>query len=155
MPSSNLITRPLRAARVDFAPVHSQPSVVRVTLATVVSLLGSLAADAIIVAIGEAVFPTTKGYPHFRFGDYATLTIIGVLVAALGWPILTRVSSQPRWIYSRLAALVTLVLLLPDFWLLHQSQPPKAVLILMIMHLAIAVVTYLTVVNIAATDPTG
>jgi hypothetical protein len=29
----------------------------------------SLAADALLVVIGEAVFPSTKGYSHFRFTD--------------------------------------------------------------------------------------
>jgi hypothetical protein len=149
MPLPTVLTRPLDAVRVDFNPSRRQPGPGKVLLATAVSLVGSLVADAIIVAIGKAVFPSTKNYVHFQFGDYATLTIIGVLIAALGWPVITRISSQPRWIYSRLAVIVTAVLLLPDIWILHQGQPGKAVAVLMVMHLAIAVVTYLSVVGIA------
>ena len=86
------------------------------------AIAGSLVADALLVVIGERVFPSTKGYVHFQFADYAKLTIIGIVIAGVAWPIVTRVSSAPRWLYSRLAVLVTLVLLLPDVWLLHQHQ---------------------------------
>ena len=80
-------------ARLDFSPQHRQPLVTRVLLATVIAIAGSLAVDAILVAIGEAVFPGTKGYVHFRFSDYAKLTVIGVIIACAAWPVITRVSS--------------------------------------------------------------
>lgn len=128
--------------RVDFSPQHRHPLALRVVLATVASILVSLAADAVLVAAGEAVFPSTKGYAHFQFSDYAKLTIIGVIIACVAWPVVTRVSSAPRWLFFRLAILVTLVLLLPDFYILYKGQPGVAVAVLMVMHLAIAVVTY-------------
>jgi FtsH-binding integral membrane protein len=103
--------------------------------------------------IGQAAFPSTKGYVHFQFGDYAKLTIVGVIIACLAWPVVTRVSSQPRWLFSRLAVLVTVVLLLPDVWLLHQHQPSRAVAVLMVMHLAIAAITYFALVLLAAAEP--
>ena len=106
----------------DFAPTHRQPSAARVLLASVVSLVGSLAADAALVAIGEAVFPSTKGYGHFQFSDYSKLTIIGVIIACVAWPIVTRISSAPRWLCFRLAIAVTLVLLLPDIYILNRAS---------------------------------
>jgi hypothetical protein len=139
----------LRLLRVDLAPRHRQPSTVMVVVATVASLVGSLLADAALVAIGTAVFPSTKGFVHFRFSDYAKLTVIGVLVACIAWPIVTRISSAPRWLYLRLAVVVTLVLLAPDVWILMQGEPAKAVAVLMVMHLAIAVVVYNCMVRIA------
>ena len=51
--------------------------------ASVISVAGSLAADAVLVAIGAAVFPSTRGYVHFRFSDYAKLTVIGGVIACL------------------------------------------------------------------------
>ena len=141
----------LRLVRLDFAPQHRQPSWARVLLASVIALVGSLLADAAIVAIGTRVFPSTKGYVHFQFSDYSKLTIIGVVVACVGWPVITRVSSAPRWIYFRLAIVVTLVLLLPDLYILHNGAPGRAVAVLMVMHLAIAVVTYNSMVRIART----
>ena len=136
------MSRALRLVRIDFAPNGQQPSALRLILATVVSLAGSLVADALLAVIGQAVFPSTKQYAHFQFHDYARLTIIGVVIACLAWPVVTRVSSEPRWLFFRLAIAVTLVLLLPDLYIWHQGQPVKAVGVLMCMHVAIALVTY-------------
>jgi Family of unknown function (DUF6069) len=138
--------------RVDFAPEHRQPSGVRVALATVASVLASLVADAVLVAISTALFRSTKGYVHFRFSDYGKLTVIGVVVACLGWPIVTRISSSPKWLYLRLAVLVTLVLWLPDLYILAKGQPPKGVAVLMVMHLAIAAITYTCMTRLAKVD---
>ena len=82
--------------RIDFRPQHGQPSASRVLLATVASVAGSLAADALLVVIGQAVFPATRGYVHFQFSDYAKLTVIGVIIACVAWPVVTRISSDPR-----------------------------------------------------------
>jgi hypothetical protein len=139
--------------RVDFAPAHRQPSAARVALATLVSIIGSLLADALCVVIAQAVFPGTRGYPHFQFTDYVKLTVIGVLIACAGWPVTTRVSSQPRWLFSRMAILVTLVLLPPDFYIMYQGQPGKAVAFLFLMHIAIALVTYNALVRLAPIVP--
>jgi hypothetical protein len=144
-----LIDRTLAIARVDWSPSHRQPSVVRVVIATVIAVAGALAADAILVALCTRVFPGTAGYSHFQFHDYAKLTIIGVVIGAVGWPVLTRISSAPKWLYRRLMILISLVLFLPDAWLLIHHQPPKAVAVLMLMHVAIAAVIYSTMVNIA------
>jgi len=143
------LDRALRLVRVDFAPAHRQPSVVRVAAATALALAGSLAADALLVAAGKAVFPSTRHYPHFQVGDYGKLTVIGVLVACLAWPVVTRISSAPRWLFFRQAIAVTLVLLLPDLYILYLGQPAKAVAVLMLMHLAIGVVTYNCLVRAA------
>jgi hypothetical protein len=135
--------------RLDLSATHRQPSAVRVLLAALVSVVGSLLADAALVAIGTRVYPSTKGYTHFQFHDYATLTVIGVVIACAAWPVVVRLSSAPRWLFFRLAIAVTLVLLLPDLYILHQGQPARAVCFLMLMHLAIALVTYNALVHLA------
>jgi hypothetical protein len=99
--------------------------------------------------VGTHLFPSTKGYAHFQFGDYAKLTVIGVVIACLGWPVVVRVSSQPKWLFLRLAVLVTIVLLAPDVYIWHAGQPGQAVGVLMVMHLAIAIVTYASLVILA------
>jgi hypothetical protein len=58
-------------ARIDLALRHRSPLAGRVLLATVAAIGDSLAADAILVAMGEAVFPGTKGYVHFQFAGPA------------------------------------------------------------------------------------
>ena len=52
----------MKLFRLDWTPAHRQPSGLRILIATIVSLLGSLLADAAIVAIGTRAFPSTKGY---------------------------------------------------------------------------------------------
>lgn len=147
-------------ARLDLSPGTRPPRLGAAVVAALVSLAGSLAADAALVAIGTAVFPSTKGYVHFAFGDYGKLTVIGVLIACVGWPVVARVTSAPRRLFLRLAVAATAVLYLPDVWLLLRTQPPRAVAVLMSMHLAIAVVTYNALVRIAPVraprrDPRG
>jgi hypothetical protein len=140
-----------RQTPVQTRPVPPGP--VRVALASVAAVVGSLVADAVLVAIGMAVFPSTKGYVHFRFPDYGKLTLIGVVIACVAWPVVTRISFDPRWLFLRLAVVVTLVLWLPDLWILSQGQPGRAVAVLMVMHLAIALVTYNALVRLAPAQP--
>jgi len=140
---------------IDFDPPTRQPKAVAIVLATVVSIAGSLASDAILVKIAETVFPSTDGYAHFQFGDYGKLTVIGVVIACCAWPITTRISSTPRWLFFRLAVVVTLVLWTPDLWILVQGQPLRAVAFLMLMHLAIALVTYNVLVHLSPAGRRG
>jgi hypothetical protein len=118
MGQSSFASRAMGLARIDFTPTHRQPPTARVAAATVLSIGGSLLADALLVAIGTAIFPATKGYVRYEFSDYAKLTVIGVIIACAAWPIVTRITSSPRWLFFRLAILVTLTLHLPDLWLL-------------------------------------
>src|ERR1700739_2487976 len=144
-----MLQKALDLIHLDFAPNHEHPQAGRWVLATVVSVVGSLAVDALIVVIAQAVFPTTKGYAHFQFSDYSKLTIIGVIIACVAWPIVTRITSEPRWMFLRMAILVTLVLWLPDVYILVNGQPGKAVAGLFLMHLAIALGTYNALVHLA------
>lgn len=137
---------------VDFDPSPSQAPAGRVAAATVLSVVGSLLADALIVKAGTSLLRTTPGYVHFQFGDYGKLTVVGVLIACAAWPVVTRITSVPRWLFLRMAVAVTLVLWLPDAWLLLLHQPVDDVAVLMVMHIAIAVVTYNLLVRVA---PTG
>jgi hypothetical protein len=111
--------------------------------------VGSLLADAVLVVIGKRLFPATKAFVHFQFHDYAKLTVVGVVIACAAWPVVVRVSSAPRWLFFRLAMVVTLVLFLPDLWILHKGESAQGVLVLMVMHVAIALVTYNLLVHLA------
>jgi len=143
------VQRALTFVKVDFPPEHPLPRFLPFAAAALLAVVGSLAADRLLVAIGTHVFPATKGYVHFRFSDYAKLTVVGVVGASLAWPIVTWISSAPRWLFFRLAIVVTLVLWLPDLWILAHGQPVRAVIVLVLMHLAIALVTYNALVRIA------
>ena len=148
-----MLQKALDLVRLDFAPAHEQPSGLRLALATVVALAGSLLADALLVVVAQAAFPATKGYEHFQFASYGKLTVIGVLIACAAWPVTTRITSAPRWMFLRMAVLVTLVLWLPDVYILITGQPAKAVAVLFVMHAAIALVTYSALVRLAPVRP--
>lgn len=144
--------RALDLIRVDFSFDHPRPRPIRTTVAFVVALVGSVVADMILVAIGTAAYPATRGYAHFRFAAYGKLTVVGVVIACVAWPIVTSISSAPRWLFFRLAILVTLFLWLPDLWIWLKGQPTDAVLVLVVMHVAIALVTYNALVRIARVE---
>jgi H+/Cl- antiporter ClcA len=140
----------LRYFHVDFDP-RRPPSGAEVALASLVAVVGSLVVDMALVAVGTRLFPSVRNYGHFHFSDYAKLTVVGVVIACVAWPIVVRISSKPRWLFFRMAIVVTIVLLAPDVYIWHQGQPAKGVVVLMCMHLAIALVTYNALVRIAPT----
>ena len=144
-----LVERLWTWARIDFDPPHRPPAWWRLALATVLAVVGSLLADAALVAVGTHVFPATKGYSHFQFADYAKLTVIGVLIACAAWPVVTRYCAEPRRLFFQLAILVTVVLFLPDVYIWLQGQLAQGVCVLVLMHVAIALVTYNVLVHAA------
>ncbi len=140
----------LLAFRLDLkADQQRQPAAVAVVGATIVSLVGSLLADYLLVKLGIRVFPSTKGYSHFQFSDYSKLTIIGVLIACAAWPVATRLTSTPREFFLRAAIIITIVLIAPDIYIWHGGSPLKAVFVLVWLHVAIAIVTYNALVRLA------
>jgi hypothetical protein len=147
------VQRLLRTIRVDPERRHASPSPIRWLAALIVANGGSLVTDAILVALGKWIFPSTQSFPHFQLSDYGKLTLVGVTIACIAWPVVTWISSQPRWLFLRLAVLVTLVLWLPDLWILAHGEPIRGVGVLMLMHLAIAFVTYPALVHLAPEGP--
>jgi Family of unknown function (DUF6069) len=152
MPSP-VLDRALNLARVEFAPAHRTPRPAAVAAGCALSVGLCLLADALLARAGTAIFPSTRGYVHFQFADYAKLTVIGVVIAGLAWPVVVRLTSDPRWVYRILAVLVTAVLLLPDLYIWWTGQPGRAVLVLVAMHLAIALITYNVMVRVAPPRP--
>lgn len=133
----------------DLPAGRAQPHLGRFAIATIVAVVLSLGACALLVAIGTAVFPSTAGYDHFRFGDYGKLTIIGVILACAAWPLMTLVSSRARGPFLLLTVAVTIVGLAPDVWIALRGQSVEAVAVLAAMHVALALITYPALVFIA------
>jgi hypothetical protein len=144
-----LTSRARSLTKFDPSPDHRPPRLILVAAATIVSIALCLLADKLLVLAGTAIFPSTKGYVHFQFSDYSKLTVIGIVIAGAGWPVVARLTSEPRWVYLRLAIAVTAVLLLPDLYIWRLGQPGRAVLVLVAMHLAIGLITYNVVVRLA------
>jgi hypothetical protein len=138
----------LKAFDIDFAPQRS-PSLPQVGVATLVAIVLSLVADWALAKLGIALYPDQRNYQHFQFAEYAKLTIIGILGAGVAWPIVTRISSKAKRLYFKLEIIVVLVTFLPDVAIWWLGQPATAVFVLVWMHLAIAVITYPTMVLLA------
>ena len=126
------------------------PTYRRVVAAGLAAAAVSLAVDLMLATIGRATFTVPASFGKFAFGTYALLTVLGVAGAAATWAAVARLSSRPKWLLTRLAALVTALFLIPDFLLLGtRGNPAGPVAMLMLMHLAIAVITYAALIELA------
>jgi hypothetical protein len=126
------------------------PTYRRVVAAGLAAAVVSLAAALMLATIGQAAFTVPASFGKFAFATYALLTVLGVAGAAVTWAAVARLSSRPKWLLTRLAALVTALFLIPDFLLLGTpGNPAGPVAILMLMHLAIAVITYAALTELA------
>ena len=124
------------------AMVSAPPSGLRVALITAVAAIGSVFVNAVIVWIAKAANPSLQDYSHFRLWDYGTLSVVGVAGAGVAWYIASRYLATPRVVFFRVAIAVTLVLWAPDVWILVKHEPTRAVLVLALMHLTVALITY-------------
>ena len=89
--SPDVTERLLAWARIDLSPPHRPPAWWRVRLATVLSVVLLVGRRRRVwCSSATRLFPSTKGYVHFAFHDYAKLTVIGVLIACAAWPVVTR-----------------------------------------------------------------
>ena len=135
------------------AGVVRRPRPVRLVLASIVALTGSLLACSVLVLLGVRAFPATAGYVHFQFADYAKLTTIGVLVGCVAWPVFCAVFVRPRLLYIWAAIAASVVLLAPDAWILLHSAPLEAVVVLVAMHVAVAAITLTALIFLAPAVP--
>lgn len=127
------------------SPTHRQ-----VALAGIAAVLGSLILAFALAELGRSVFNVPATFDKFNFGGYAVLTLGGVIGATIAWGLVSRYAPTPRELIAQLAVLVTIVLLLPDLFLFTQAgNPTGPVLMLMVMHVAIAVVSYYALVVLA------
>jgi hypothetical protein len=138
-----------RVFRLDLPRGSAQPSWWRWVLGTFVAIGASLLLCLALAKLASAADPGLAAYGHFQFSDYSRLTIVGVLGACVGWPLMTWFSSSARRVYLYAAIVVVLVSLAPDAWILHLGQPAVGVATLAAMHIGLGLVTYPAMVFIA------
>jgi len=149
-PRSSLAQRASRLAGTGPAPQAAPPTHRCLAAASLAAAAVSLAADIVLATAGRTAFTVPASFGKFSFATYGLLTVLGVIGATVTWGALTRLSSRPKWLLTRLALLVTALFLIPDFLLLGTpGNPTGPVVILMLMHLAIAAITYTALINIA------
>lgn len=131
------------------APTLSPPTLTRLVIAAILSVVSSLGVDYLLIKAITKLYPSIRGFSHFRVSDYGSLTVIGIVAACASWPVTINISSLPRRLLFRLAIVATIFLWIPDGWLLLRHEPFSAVGTLMMMHLAIAFITYNALTRIA------
>ena len=146
----SIAQRTSRFTRTGPAPHAVPPALRRVAAAGLAAAAVSLAADLVLVAVGRAGIHRSRvvrqvrlrhlrpadrpggGRGHRRLGDGDQAEL------------------PAEWLLTRLAALVTALFGIPDFLLLGTpGNPAGPVVILMLMHLAIAAITYVALLTIA------
>jgi hypothetical protein len=127
-------------ARLDLRPLKPLPSFGRIALAGLLSGVASVVACVILSEAGKTALSPPASFDKFNFPGYVVLTVLGVAAATVGWAILVRMTSQPRWCLEVAAVLVTIVLLVPDVAILPHN-PTSDVIVLMVEHIVVAVIT--------------
>jgi len=122
--------------------MSSWPSGLRIAMVTSLAAVASVVVNAALVWLATAFDPPLKHYSHFRLVDYGTLTVVGVICAGVAWEFATRNLAAPRHTFFQVAVGVIFVLWVPDVWLLIKHEPTRAVIFLIVMHLAVALITY-------------
>jgi hypothetical protein len=122
------------------------PSGPRVAFVSALAAGASVVVNLALVHLATSFDPALQHYSHFRLLDYGTLTVIGVLCAGVAWYLAARNLATPRPTFFRVAVGSMLVLWLPDVWLYVKHEPTRAVTYLIVMHLAVALITYSSLV---------
>jgi hypothetical protein len=94
-----------------------------VALVTALAAGASVAANFALVRLATAFDPAIQHYSHFRFSDYGTLTVVGVICAGVAWYLATRSLAAPRHTFFRVAVVSMVVLWMPDVWLFIKHEP--------------------------------
>ncbi len=118
------------------------PSIARVALATTFAASASVLVNFALVHLAISFDPTLTYYAHFRLSDYGTLSVLGVLCAGAAWYLVAHNVTEPRTMFFRVAVVSMLILWIPDVWLYVKHEPTRAVTYLVVMHLAVALITY-------------
>ncbi|GGX03067.1 DUF6069 family protein [Streptomyces lomondensis] len=117
------------------------------------TVAAGLLAAAVVASLGNAVvalLARAAGASHdfepLTPPAYVPLTVIGVLLGAIGWAIVRRVAKNPAGLLRWLAPVVVVVSFVPDLALLGGETPGKGALAvgaLMAMHVVVSGVAVL------------
>ncbi len=107
---SSLARQAFRRTGTGSATKAAPPAHRRLAGAGLAAAVVSLTADVVLVTVGRAAFTVPVSFGKFSFGTYGLLTVLGIAGATATWGVVTRLSSRPKWLLTRLAALTTALL---------------------------------------------
>ncbi|GAB2979090.1 hypothetical protein GCM10023080_050640 [Streptomyces pseudoechinosporeus] len=124
----------------EMLPVRRGPRVVAGGVIVVI-VLSSLMNAVIAVLAHEMGAP--EDFEPLKPSSYTFLTALGVVLGALGWAIVRKVSRNPEELVRWLAPAVVLISFVPDFFLLDEGEV-TGVVALLVMHAVVAVIAVIT-----------
>ena len=108
---------------------------------TVAAIIVAVAADAAIAAVSHAA-GVSDNFTPLEFASFTSLTVIGVLIAAIVWSRIRSKAARPRTVLRMLVPVVVLLSLVPDLILGFGKLEPHTtwggVAALVLMHLAVS-----------------
>ncbi|HEX3783839.1 MAG TPA: DUF6069 family protein [Pseudonocardiaceae bacterium] len=134
---------------VSAASRQHAPQLGRIFGAAAVAAVAASLVDALLALIGRSVFSVPATFSQFNPPFYVSLTVFGVIGASVAWAVVTRRAENPVALLRRLALIVVPVTLLADLVLIADHQPPLGAVTLMVMHIGVGVITYMSLTRIA------
>ena len=118
-----------------------------------VMVAGGILAAAVVASAGDAAISllaralgASSRFQALTPAAYVPLTVVGIVLGAIGWGIVRRLAKDPRRLLGRLIPVMVVVSFVPDLALLGGNQPGTsglAVVALMVMHVLVATVAVL------------
>ncbi len=102
--------------------------------------------NTVVATIAHAA-GASDDFEPLSFGAYASFTVLGIALGAIGWALIRTRSASPRLLLRFLVPIVLVVSLIPDVIMGFGDRPGLswgAVAALMVMHVIVAVVAALT-----------
>lgn len=133
------------------SPTANRPGAAPTTAAPRLGLLkaigaataGSVLVNWLISAVARGPLGASDDLQGLTPAAFVSLTMIGVVLGALGWRLITRRAARPATLLRRLVPIVLALSFVPDLLLLTSGAPGAdlaGVLPLMAMHLATAAI---------------
>jgi len=121
----------------SIAPRQDSTTAPRVALGLLAAAVVAVLGNALIALAVAALRPggVEKG---LQFPEYASLTVLGVLLGTAGWALVRRFSARPRAVLRVLVPVVVVLSLVPDLALLAGGTTLLNVVGLMLMHVVVA-----------------
>jgi hypothetical protein len=127
----NAVARPVTSWKSTFAAVG-------------LAAVGAFAVNSVIALVGRGGLDVPSEFMPLQPQVYGSLTVVGVLVGALGWRLVAARSANALPVLRVLVPVVLVLSFIPDVVLLATKSQPgtttAGVLCLMLMHLGVAAV---------------
>jgi hypothetical protein len=137
---------------IELPKTGRQPRTLEFVLATIVAILGSYIARAVVLAVAAEWSPVTGKYPPFHHQDYLLPTIAITALACAAWPASTLISTHGRRLFLAVVAAGTSTFIALDVSG-DETTGPAVTGVAVAVHIAIALVIYPSLVFLSPQWP--